>query len=63
MHSPAATAAADPPLDPPGIRSKSRDFGWARNKNFRWKNPWRTRPMFALPAIKNGSPSPQLFLQ
>lgn len=42
IASSAATEAAEPPLDPPGTRSRSQGLRviW---RNFPWRSPWRIR--------------------
>ncbi len=49
MHSPAATAAADPPLDPPGIRSRSQGFLVVKKPEFSVDDPMANSSMFVLP--------------
>ena len=46
---PAATAAADPPDDPPGTRSRSHGLRVGLNALARWTSPWRTRPCWSCP--------------
>ncbi len=49
MHSSAATAAAEPPLDPPGIRSRSHGFFVMKNPEFSVDEPMANSSMFGLP--------------
>lgn len=41
---PAATAAAEPPEEPPGTRSLSHGFFTAPKNCFHSMNPWQIRP-------------------
>jgi hypothetical protein len=49
MHSPAATAAAEPPLEPPGMRSRSQGFFVMKNPEFSVEEPMANSSMFGLP--------------
>ncbi len=49
--SPAPTAAADPPLDPPGIRDVSQGFDTAPKCGFSLLMPWQISCKFVLPTI------------
>jgi hypothetical protein len=43
----AATAAAEPPDEPPGTRSIPTDWHRTESRRFRSTNPWRTRPCWS----------------
>ncbi len=49
MHSSAATAAAEPPLEPPGIRSRSQGFRVAPKQEVSVEEPMANSSMFVLP--------------
>src|SRR2546421_3354888 len=57
--SPAATAAADPPDDPPGTRSRSHGLRTGPNPEFSFDEPIANSSMFVLPRI--GAPAPTSF--
>src|SRR5437762_6739488 len=46
---PAATAAADPPLDPPGVRSSAHGLCTAPNAEFSVDDPIANSSQFVLP--------------
>ena len=48
---PAATAAADPPEDPPGTRDGSRGFFVAPNAEYSVDEPMANSSMFVLPTM------------
>jgi hypothetical protein len=47
----AATAAADPPLDPPGIRSSAQGFRVGANAEFSVDDPIANSSQFVFPTI------------
>src|SRR5208283_1257549 len=51
MASPAATAAAEPPLEPPGILSRSQGFRVAPQNDVSVDDPIANSSMFAFPRI------------
>src|SRR4051812_26254384 len=51
MHSSAATAAAEPPDDPPGMRSKSHGLRVVKNAEFSVDEPIANSSMFKRPKI------------
>ena len=53
--SPAATAAAEPPDDPPGTRSRSHGFATGPNAEFSLEEPIANSSMLVLPSI--GAPA------
>src|SRR5436309_9926065 len=57
--SPAATAAADPPDDPPGTRSRSHGLRTGPNPEFSFDEPIANSSMFVLPST--GAPAPTSF--
>src|SRR5437868_15240218 len=48
---PAATATADPPLDPPGMRSVAHGFRAGPNAEFSLDDPMANSSQFVLPMI------------
>src|SRR4051812_44886817 len=48
---PAATAAADPPLDPPGVRSRSQGLRTGPKAEFSLDDPMANSSQFVLPTI------------
>jgi hypothetical protein len=56
MHSPAATAAAEPPLEPPGMRVRSQGFFVAKNAEFSVDDPMANSSMLTLPGITKPDP-------
>ena len=48
---PAATAAADPPLDPPGVRSSAQGFLAGPNAEFSFEEPIANSSQLVLPTI------------
>src|SRR6187455_1326360 len=48
---PAATAAADPPLDPPGVRSVDHGLRTAPNAEFSLDDPMANSSQFVLPTM------------
>ncbi len=59
MHSSAATAAAEPPLEPPGIRSRSQGFRVTPKKEVSVEEPMANSSMFVLPG-EDGARRPEL---
>ena len=53
--SPAATAAADPPLEPPGTRSRSHGLRTGPNPEFSFDEPIANSSMLVLPST--GAPA------
>ena len=56
---PAATAAADPPDDPPGTRSRSHGFSTGPKPEFSFDEPIANSSMFVLPST--GAPASRSF--
>src|SRR5580698_7006292 len=48
---PCATAAADPPLDPPGTRSRAQGFRTGPNAEFSFEDPIANSSQLVLPII------------
>src|SRR6516165_4818868 len=48
---PAATAAADPPLDPPGMRSSAHGLRTGPNAEFSFDDPIANSSQFVLPTM------------
>ncbi len=51
MASPAATAAAEPPQEPPGTRSRSQGLWVVKKAEFSVEEPMANSSMLALPTI------------
>ena len=54
---PAATAAADPPLEPPGTRVSSHGFFTGPNPEFSFEDPMANSSMLVLPSTLAPAPS------
>jgi hypothetical protein len=48
---PSATAAADPPLEPPGVREGSRGFRVGPKAEYSFEEPMANSSMFVFPTI------------